>query len=126
MDSQKRLMLALALSFAVVTVWTLFFGPKAPPPQAGTEGADAGVTTALPPAASPPVAGLDAGEALAPVVVLSRDFQDVHAKLSSAGAGLVQAQLQGPKMRESEHYTVLEGFEHAFGSKRIESPQVNL
>nr|WP_249351290.1 hypothetical protein [Corallococcus exiguus] len=43
-DSQKRLLLALALSFAATAAYTFFFAPKGPPP--GAEGTDAGVEVA--------------------------------------------------------------------------------
>ncbi len=59
MDSQKRLLIALGLSFALTVVYMLLFAPKSPPGQAGrTEGAvseprDAGAAVTA--AAAPPV-----------------------------------------------------------------------
>jgi len=129
MDSQKRLMLALALSFVVVTLWTVFFGPKPPPPTPLGAVADAGAVAAEPAAiaAVPTAAPLaDAGAALPPVVALRRDFSKVHVQLSTDGARLTQAELQGAKMREPEHYAFVDGLQHAFGAKHTDSPQVDL
>jgi YidC/Oxa1 family membrane protein insertase len=129
MDSQKRLMLALALSFVVVTAWTIFFGPKAGP-QTALNAQDAGAAAAVAQqheVALPPVAyDAGAGVALPPIETLQRDFTKVHETLTTDGAGLSRAELQGAKMREPEHYNFVDGLEHAFGSKRADSPQVDL
>src|SRR5579863_6364489 len=111
MDSQKRLMLALALSFVVVTAWTLLFGPK-PGPATQLGGADAGAMASPAPApvpapASPLAATADAGEPPAPLVEVPREFSKIHDRLTSDGAGLNRAELQGPKMRENEHWGVV-------------------
>ncbi|HEX8437214.1 MAG TPA: hypothetical protein VF697_19035, partial [Archangium sp.] len=43
-DSQRRLMVALALAMVLTFAYTFFFSPKVPPP--GAEGADAGQVAA--------------------------------------------------------------------------------
>src|SRR5579871_5530345 len=131
MDTQKRLMVALSLCFAIVVVWSYFFGPKAGQTAQVSEGADAGAAAALPGVPAPPVVapvavGENAGAPLPPLLTIEREFSSVHLGISTAGGGLVKAQLQGPKMRENERYSLTEGFERAFGRQGTPAPQVDL
>ncbi|NNC08463.1 membrane protein insertase YidC [Corallococcus exiguus] len=136
-DSQKRLLLALALSFAATAAYTFFFAPKGPPP--GAEGTDAGVEVAstldagtpgmaaVPP---PGVGGEDAGThaEAPPPPARTAEFArpEVKYTFSSEGAGLTSAVLQGTKMREQQSLTVKEGFEKLFGKDIPPPPQMNV
>ncbi|MCP3137112.1 membrane protein insertase YidC [Pyxidicoccus xibeiensis] len=136
-DSQKRLLAALALSFAATAVYTFFFAPTPPPPGA-EGGADAGVVVAgpadagpaqaaLPPDAdggTPAVAAGDAPPPPARQVDLQRP--EVHYAFSSGGAGLTSAVLQGSKMREQQELSVQQGFEKLIGKDIPPAPQMNL
>jgi len=135
-NSQKRLLAALALSFAATAVYTFFFAPTPPPP--GAEAPDAGVVAAAPAdagtaqPAQPPEGGANAGEgatAEAPTppartVELHRD--EATYVFSSEGAGLTAAVLKGSKMREQQQLTVTEGFQKLFGKEIPPPPQMDL
>jgi YidC/Oxa1 family membrane protein insertase len=129
-DSQKRLMLALIASFALTAVYMLLGGGgsgSSQPPASP----DAGVSAVAPP---PPVAvETPAAPALAPPLAnalpartLKVDRPEVHYALSSDGAGLTSAVLQGPKMREVRRLTVAEGFALLVGKEVQPAPQMNL
>ena len=138
-DSQKRLLLALALSFAATAAYTFFFAPKTPE---GVEGADAGVQVAAGvdagtpgvAAVPPPGATADAGTSAQaegqtpPPPARTADFArpEVKYTFSSEGAGLTSAVLQGVKMREQQSLTVKEGFEALFGKEHAPPPQMNV
>src|SRR5215218_6077630 len=97
-ESQRRLMVALALSFAVVTAWQLWFAPKQAAQDAAKPAAvsaDAGTATAPAPAPAPGAApGLQAASADAPPArTLERTRPTAHYRFSSEGAGLTFAQL---------------------------------
>ncbi|MCP3104921.1 membrane protein insertase YidC [Myxococcus sp. K15C18031901] len=137
-DSQKRLLVALLLSFALTAGYSLFFAPKPPPP--GEAGADAGVAAQAtndagtaaqaalpPPSEAPPSAGTPSEEAPAPPerqVQLTRKESVYH--FSSTGAGLTSAELQGVKMREQHSLTLAQGFQQLFGKEIPPAPQMNL
>ncbi|MFP2930735.1 membrane protein insertase YidC [Pyxidicoccus sp. 3LG] len=135
-DSQKRLLAALALSFAATAVYTFFFAPQPTPPGA-EGGADAGVVAAGPADAGTPQAVLppdSAGgtptgataEAPPPERKVELQRPEVHYGFSSAGAGLTSAVLQGSKMREQQELSVRQGFEKLFGKDIPPAPQMNL
>jgi YidC/Oxa1 family membrane protein insertase len=137
-DSQKRLLVALGLSFVAVTAYMLFFAPKTPPPEAeAVDGgvvagpADAGTVAAvpgMPPAApgSTPEVSTPAPENEPPVVKLERKRELAVYAFSSEGAGFTSAELQGPKMREQKELSVLEGYKKLFGAELPPPPQMNL
>lgn len=143
-DSQKRLLLALALSFVATTVYMFFFAPK-PDPQAGA--GDAGVVAAgpadagTPQAAQAPAApgaapgteaapGAPGAQAAAepppPARTVERRRESAVYTFSSDGAGLASAELQGPKMREQQNLTVGQGYQKLFGKDIPPPPQMNL
>ncbi|MDY7231237.1 membrane protein insertase YidC [Hyalangium rubrum] len=139
-DSQKRLLVALGLSFAAITVYMLFLAPPPPPPPEAT-GLDAGVAVGGPTdagtagvgAPTPPVGGTLDGiavgmptEAEVPVRTVERARQEARYAFSSEGAGFTSAELQGPKMREQQELTVAEGFKKLFGAELPPPPQMNL
>jgi YidC/Oxa1 family membrane protein insertase len=138
-DSQRRLMVALALAMALVFAYSFFFTPQAPPPEAGT--ADAGqVATAdagTPPTAgtgTPPPAGTGTEGTVAtadaapppPVRTLELQRQWTHYVFSSQGAGLTSAVLQGEKMREQQQLSLAEGYKLLVGGDVPPPPQMNL
>jgi YidC/Oxa1 family membrane protein insertase len=134
MDSQKRLLIALGLSLALLMIYTLLFAPRTPPPSPPSPvvehpkvdaGTAAPAEVARPaPAVSPEQPKLE--EAKFPVVQVERNFPLVHYRLSTAGAGLVRAELQGPKMREQLRLGIAEGFERLMGRKVAEPQQMDL
>ncbi|MBU8897221.1 hypothetical protein DRW03_17525 [Corallococcus sp. H22C18031201] len=136
-DSQKRLMVALALSFAATAAYTFFFAPKPQPP--GAEGADAGVVLAqgadagtAEVAVPPPGNGGTAESTLTaeapppPLRKVDVARQEAKYTFSSEGAGLTFAELQGRKMREQQTLTIREGFDKLFGKPVPTAPQMNL
>ena len=135
-ESQKRLLVALALSFAVVTVWQMWFAPKPvdPATQAQTV-ADAGAApdAGAAAAAAPGTPGGGAAQVAAPaapdappVRTVERDRSTARYRFSSEGAGFTFAELQGPKMREQQSTGLREGYGLLFGTHTIDAPQMNL
>jgi YidC/Oxa1 family membrane protein insertase len=136
-DSQKRLMVALGLSFAAITLYMLFFSPPPPPPDAGgvdagvavTGGADAGTVAAVPTPPTPGAEGTVTGaptEQEPPVRTVERKRQDAVYAFSSEGAGFTSAVLQGGKMREQQTLSIADGFKKLFGAELPPAPQMNL
>jgi YidC/Oxa1 family membrane protein insertase len=132
-ESQRRLLTALALSFAVVTVWQVWLAPKPvdPAAEAPAAVADAGTPAAAAPAAPAPGAG--SAQVAAPAAADAPPLRSVDAtrstakyRFSSEGAGLTFAELQGPKMREQQNTSVREGYGLLFGTHKIDAPQMNL
>jgi len=137
-SQQKRLMVALALSFALTTVYTMFFMPKPPPPA--PEGA--AVTDTRPPSGTPPpspspspspspeVAQKPSGQApevdLPPVREVTKRTGGLELTFSSQGAGVSKAPLKGEKMREQVQIGFVEGLKLLFGGKRPEGPPVDM
>ncbi len=135
-ESQKRLLVALGLSFAAITVYMLVFPP--PPPDAG--GADAGVVAAgpgdagplaqapVPPPAGTPEATAEGAtpEPEPPVRTVERKRQESAYTLSSQGAGFTSAVLLGPKMREQQELSLAQGYKKLFGGELPPAPQMNL
>ncbi len=129
-DSQKRLMLALIASFALTAVYMLVAGGGTPPPGAShpDAGAPAPVlaqaehpapAVAVPPAASTPTSEL-------PSRTLHVERPEVHFAISTDGAGLTSAELQGPRMREVSHLSIPEGFALLLGKEVPPAPRMNL
>jgi YidC/Oxa1 family membrane protein insertase len=131
MDSQKRLLVALGLSFLVTMVWMTFFAPKPPP-----GGADAGVATTTTPvdagvaaAVMAPVEAQADGGAVAelpPVIKIERDRELIDYAFTSEGAGLVEGRLKTPKMREQQQVTIAEGLQRLLGKKTPPPPQMDM
>src|SRR5712692_2891850 len=129
MDSQKRLLLALALSFAATMVYMMLFAPRAPTQTAGTDitapPPDAGTRAAAPTEA--PAAPAPAVQSMSlPAVEVRRDLPFVHYAWSSRGAGLTRAELQGPKMREQVQLAFGEGLTRLWGGKTPPAPQMDM
>ncbi|MBX5483719.1 MAG: YidC/Oxa1 family insertase periplasmic-domain containing protein [Myxococcaceae bacterium] len=145
MDSQKRLLLALVLSFVLTAIY-MVLAPK-PPAEAGLDGgidgavllADGGVPPArdggaqgelLPLAAAPADGGTaiaaTPGEPPAPVRELGHDEAEVHYRMSTRSASLVQAELQGPKMREQRPLSAIQAYKLFFGGEAPDAPQIDM
>ncbi len=145
MDQQKRLLLAIALSFGLTLVWTqLVWKPQADAEAAALAKLDGGVALALDGgAAAAPVmaAAFDAGvledggvaivqaptPTALPVREVKLDRATTRMTFSSEGAGLVSAELTGEREREEKSLTLVEGWRQLlFGAKFPPAPQMNL
>src|SRR5215471_9820240 len=126
MDSQKRMLIALGLSFALTLAYMTFFASKGPPsqpatpPSEKTEQAPAPTPTQAPSAPAPVPSGQ------VPMRELERDFSVVHYRIASRGGGLAGAELQGQKMREQVHLSFREGLSQLFTGKEPFRPQVDM
>ena len=144
MDQQKRLLLAIALSFGLTLVWTqLVWKPQADAEAAALAKLDGGVTMtmdggveAAPVALAPFDAGVlnDGGAAMAqapspmqlPVRELHAERPSTRMTFTTEGAGLVSAELTGEREREEKSLTIPEGWRKLFGEKFPPAPQMNL
>jgi YidC/Oxa1 family membrane protein insertase len=128
-DSQKRLMLALIASFALTAVYMLVggggsSGPK--PAELPDAGVAAPVVSQVEHRAAPVQPTLAAPTTSLPARTLAVERPEVHYVLSTEGAGLASALLQGPKMREVRRLTIPEGFALLLGKEVPSAPQMNL
>ncbi len=134
MDQQKRLLLAIALSFGLTLVWTQFvWKPQAEAEAEALALLDAGTADAGEAAqARAPVPTTDTpdGEVAAPSEAPIREVTaarpSTRLTFSTEGAGLVSAELQGEREREEMHLTLVEGWQKLFGKKFDDAPQMNL
>ena len=146
MDQQKRLLLAIALSFGLTLVWTQLVWK----PQADAEAAamaaklDAGVlldggiaapVTALALTAPDVDGGVleDGGVALVaaaplqlPLREVSLDRPTTKMLFTTEGAGLISAELTGEREREEKSLTIVEGWKKLFGAKFEPAHHMNL
>lgn len=148
MDQQKRLLVAIALSFGLTLVWTeLFWKPQAEAEAAALAAQlDAGVAldggalvAAAPAQPAVAVADLDAGVledgglpviAAGPAVLPVRDVAltrpTTKLTFTTEGAGLSSAQLTGEREREEQSFTLVEGWQKLFGKTFSPPPHMNL
>lgn len=155
MDQQKRLLLAIALSFGLTLVWTqLVWKPQADAEAAamaakldggtvtlvdgGLGGAVAVIAPTPPPVPAPTFVdgGLleDGGivlVAVAPPVALPlKEVQltrpTTKLTFTSEGGGLSSAELSGEREREEKTLGIVEGWKKLFGSKFEPAPHMNL
>ncbi len=146
MDQQKRLLVAIALSFGLTLVWTNFiWKPQADAEalalanalDAGAQLVDAGYEGAVVKAVLPtPVALEDGGVLEAPPVEpavaelplreLALSRPSTNLVFSTEGGGLVSAQLTGEREREEKHLSISEGWQKLFGKKFEPPPHMNL
>ncbi len=147
MDQQKRLLLAIALSFGLTLVWTQLFWK----PQADAEAAllaaklDGGITLVdgglegavviAQPSLPPTLAALleDGGVAAAAPVPVELPVREValarpttKLTFTSEGAGLMSAELQGEREREEKSLSILDGWRKLFGTRFEPAPHMNL
>lgn len=145
MDQQKRLLLAIALSFGLIVVWTeLVWKPQAEAEAAALAaqldgGADAGGLEAValvpPPVVADPDAGLleDGGLPTIAAAPLPPPVRELHLErpttklaFTTEGAGLTSAELVGPREREEQALGIVDGYQKMFGKKFDPAPQMNL
>lgn len=134
MDSQKRLLVALGLSFALTLIYLSVIRPPTPPPTALAP--DAGVPAAAqaPDAGAPAIAaapeladaGVPVAAELPPIQTVAKERPQIHYTFSTGGAGLVEAELQGPKMRETQTVGLVEGLQRLFGKDAPPPPQMDM
>src|SRR5262249_7713381 len=133
-QSQKRTAVAFGLIFLLTAVYMTWFAPTQTPPRvasavdagavASNAPAPAPVATPPPPPAAPPTAGAPpAGPA---VRTPEGPRELVHYVFSTAGAGLLPAELPGEKKREQLPLTMAEGWAQLFGRPVPQAPQMNL
>src|SRR5512140_2294935 len=131
LESNRRTIIAIGLMLVMSMLYMTYFAPK--PPE---EAADAG-TTVVQPVVQGPAAVPDAGAAvtLAPMEPPSEEIPPARSDVatentrygfSNEGAGLAQAELVGPKMREQQQLTLAQGFKKLVGGKVPEPPQMDM
>ena len=129
MDSQKRMLIALGLSFALMLAYLTFFAPKGPPSQPAPPPAEKAGQAERAPTPAPiqvPAATPQAGIGQVPMREVERDFSLVHYRIASRGGGLLRAELQDPKNREQLHLSFREGLSQLFAKKEPPRPQVDM
>jgi YidC/Oxa1 family membrane protein insertase len=146
MDQQKRLLLAIALSFGLTLVFTqLVWKPQAEAELAAAAAlADAGPLAVTAEVGAAPVlaaADGDAGVELdadgglvvaaPPVVEVPRrevtvERQTTRYVFTSEGAGLTSAVLQGRREREEQQLSIPDGYKKLFGATFDPPPQMDL
>ena len=143
MDQQKRLLLAIALSFGLTLVWTQFvWKPQADAEAAAMAALDSGVAEVVDAGVAPvavlptpmvaPVVLEDGGVAVAPAPVelplRALDLVRPTMKLTftTEGAGLTSAELSGRREREEKQLSLVEGWKKLFGATFEPAPQMNL
>ncbi|MFM2153231.1 MAG: inner membrane protein, partial [Pseudomonadota bacterium] len=102
MSQQARFLLFVALSVAILTVWSTFFAPKTKPKLEEGPAAPVAVVPAPTPAPSPAVPPADAGasgEPVPPVETMTVETADWTARFSSEGAALESFVLKGGKQQ---------------------------
>jgi YidC/Oxa1 family membrane protein insertase len=126
-------MLALIASFALTAVYMLLGGGGLGGSKPAPSPLDAGVPPPAVvhvehPVAPKPAEGASVAQPASelPSRTLQVDLPEVHYALSTDGAGLTSALLQGSKMREVRRLSVTEGFELLIGKEVIPAPQMNL
>lgn len=155
MDQQKRLLTALALAFALTAVY-MIFKPPMPPEEGLADGgvaaaeltdggtpvrpenaplaqaqaqADGGVAAPNVAAAPAPAGSTGVSPTTAPaaeVKTVKRPTEAVNYALSTRGAGLVQAELLGPKMREQRPLSAKQGWKLLFGGHVPDAAQMDM
>lgn len=138
MDQQKRLLLAIALSFGLTLLYTTFVAkppevvaglPDGGAPTQVAEVPDAGPAEVPQVVAAPPAPETDGGVAEQPSLEKKlTDLERPEMKLvfSTEGAGLESALLTGTKEREQQEVSLAEGYRMLVGAKKAPPPQMNM
>ncbi|MEW6430203.1 MAG: membrane protein insertase YidC [Myxococcota bacterium] len=152
MDQQKRLLVAIALSFGLTLLFTQFvWKPQADAEAARLAALDAGASVALVDAGGkagegpvPVVAAVDAdggavldadGGVVAvapppkvelPLRELEVERQTSSYRFTTEGAGLTAAVLKGRREREEQRLTIAQGYQKLFGKTFDPPPQMDL
>ena len=140
MDSQKRLLIALGLSVGLTSLF-LLLNPPTPAPTGGDSGKSATEQTAPAPSTTTPGSSAPPPQAQreptpptgavpsappAQAREIQHDEEGVHYRVSTRGAGLVSAELQGRKMREQRRLSMMEGYKLLFGGHVPDAPQIDM
>ncbi|MBL9038716.1 MAG: membrane protein insertase YidC [Archangium sp.] len=140
MTQQQRLLLAIGLSFALITGWQLLYlKPQMEAEQARLAALDSGVqlaeaTTddagALVPGEQAALLASDGGF-VAPIAELPRRTIELtrptmHLVFTSEGGGLEKAELSGERERDQRQLTIAEGYKKLLGEKFPPGPHVDL
>ena len=141
MDEQQqslRTNIALMLVITLTLGFMWWNGSMAPPeeeqlPDAGVAVvalADAGLPAEAPTLGAQPAPGAEgtppAAEPPPEKRTLARARASTHFVLSTEGAGIVSAELQGTKMREQPQVGITEGFQRLFGKGTAHAQQMNV
>ena len=127
MDSQKRLLIALALSVGLTSIFLMFNPPPRPPAEATPPPPSTSAPAAAPqPTAPSPQPTAPAPATAAAVKEIRREREGVHYRVSTRGAGLVSAELQGAKMREQRRLSVAQAYKVLFGGQVPDAPQIDM
>lgn len=145
MDQQKRLLLAIALSFGLTMVFTNFLwnapeggdGAVAEAGDGGFPDVDGGALAVadVPGGALTPDDAVAPGEAPAPEapVKLALPLRELPVeratssyRFTTEGGGLASAELKGPREREEQQLSLAQGYQKLFGKTFDPPPQVNL
>jgi len=142
MTQQRRLLIAVGLSFGLMTAWQMFYeAPKLAAENDRLAALDAGMQAQLAAAA----AASDGGLATSGAQMLSDDGGMVAVALaetplrtielsrptmkmvfSSEGGGLETAELQNPRERVQRSLSIGEGFKKLFGTEFAPGPQMDM
>jgi YidC/Oxa1 family membrane protein insertase len=129
MDQQKRLYLAIALSFGLTLVFMQFvWKPQAEAEAARIAALDAGAAPVVvaPPAAADGGLAQAAPEPEAPVKSVEAARQAMKLTFTSEGGVLTSAVMLGKREHEQQPLTIPEGYARLFGKKFGEPPQMNM
>jgi YidC/Oxa1 family membrane protein insertase len=131
MDQQKRLFLAIGLSLGLTLLYSKFYlEPQAAAERARVAALDAGTPELndagmpIPPTAMAAAVPMDsdAGVLDVPVKILTASTSQLAFKLTTEGATIIDAVLQGDREREQEKLSIPEGYSKLFG-KTFEKPK---
>ncbi len=129
MDQQKRTLVALGLCLLLTAIYWTFFMPSTSPnrPVAVSDSADGGVQPVIaPPNQAPAQPPSSPPDDSGPVIQIERSRPLVRYLFSSRGAGLLQAELRGRKMKEQLHLTLEDGFRRLLGGKEPPAPPMDM
>ena len=131
MESQKRLLLTMAVCLGVTLVWMMMFPPKLPPqppPEQAkvAQKAPAPAPTPAPVTAPAPAPAPAPVASNLPITQVPVDLPQVHYRFSSEGGGIASAELLGEKNREQGHVSFSEAWGRLAGKHVAPPPQMNL
>ena len=142
MTQQRRLLVAIGLSFGLLTAWQLLVDKPRIDAEAAARAAalDAGLQAELAAAssdggldavASAQMLGDDGGMAMAPLAALplrtvTMVRPTMKMEFSTEGAGLETAELQGQREHVQRPLSILEGWQKLFGKEFVAGAQMNM
>lgn len=141
MTQQRRLLIAIGLSFGLLTAWQMLYEkPRLEAERAHLASLDAGVQAPLASLvtrddagsldqAAPMLVADDGGLALAPLLparTLSMDRPTMKLGFSSEGGGVETAQLLGTRERVQRSLSIVDGYKKLFGAPFTPGAQMNM